>query len=103
MALKISLKQLGRKKQKMYRIVVREALVPRDGRYVEALGQYNPQQHPVLFDFNEDRVKYWLSVGAQPTETVARLLGNAGIMEKVQRTCKNSGVSRKELKAQAGA
>lgn len=94
---------MGRKKQKIYRIVVREALVPRDGRYVEALGQYNPRQKPVLFDFNEDRVKYWLSVGAQPTETVARLLGNAGIIEKVQRTCKNPGVSRKELKAQAEA
>lgn len=74
MALKIRLMRTGKKKQPSYRVVVKEARSPRSGRYVELVGTYNPLVEPSEIKLNQERIKYWISVGAQPTETVQRLI-----------------------------
>ncbi|MBT5953284.1 30S ribosomal protein S16 [bacterium] len=84
MALKIRLKRLGKKKKPYYRVVVAENTWARDGKTVEDIGMYDPLQKPAKFEVKEDRVKHWLGVGAQPTETLTRLLGNEGLVPKVQ-------------------
>jgi small subunit ribosomal protein S16 len=98
LAVKIRLKRFGKKKQAHYRVVIAESSQPRDGKNIEIVGSYNPTVEPSYFDVNDERVKYWLSVGAQPTETVARLLGEKGIMEKIKKVPKEPGVSKKERK-----
>lgn len=83
MALKIRLTRGGAKKRPYYRIVIAEATAPRDGRFLEKVGAYNPmvaQDHPERLTLNEERIKHWLSVGAQPTDRVARFLGKAGLI-----------------------
>lgn len=83
MALKIRLARAGAKKRPFYRIVVAEATAPRDGRFVEKVGTYNPmlsQDSAVRVVLEAERIRYWLSVGAQPTDRVARFLGKADIM-----------------------
>ena len=80
MALKIRLARGGSKKRPFYRIVVAEATSPRDGRFVERVGSYNPvlpAGHAERIVLNAERLKYWLSVGAQPTDRVAKFLGHA--------------------------
>jgi small subunit ribosomal protein S16 len=79
---KIRLRRTGAKKKPHYRLVAADSQAPRDGRFVEILGHYNPRTDPVTFKFEEDRVLYWLSVGAQPTETVNKLLQNAGTLDR---------------------
>ena len=79
MAVKIRLKRMGQKKRPIYRIVVADARAPRDGRNIDEIGTYDPSQEPAAVNFNEEETKKWLANGAQPTETVARLLKNAGI------------------------
>lgn len=74
MALKIRLMRTGKKKQPSYRVVVKEARSPRSGKYIELLGTYNPLVEPSEVKLNEERIKYWISVGAKPTETVKRLI-----------------------------
>jgi small subunit ribosomal protein S16 len=74
MAVKIRLMRIGKKKQPSYRVVVKEARSPRTGKYIEQVGFYNPLSDPIDVRFEEERVNYWLGVGAQPTETVKRLL-----------------------------
>ncbi len=66
--------RMGAKKRPSYRIVVKEKLSKRDGSYLENLGTYNPTQQPAEINLNAERVQYWLSKGAQPTETVNRLI-----------------------------
>ncbi|MFD2265251.1 30S ribosomal protein S16 [Lacibacterium aquatile] len=83
MALKIRLTRGGAKKRPYYRIIVAEATAPRDGRFIEKLGAYNPmlpKEHADRVVLNAERVKHWLSVGAQPTDRVARMLGAAGVI-----------------------
>lgn len=75
MAVKIRLMRIGKKKQPSYRVVVKEARSPRSGKYIEQVGFYDPLTESKDVRFDEDRIKHWLSVGAQPTETVKRLLG----------------------------
>ena len=77
--LKIRLRRTGAKKQPSYRVVVAESTAPRDGTFLENLGHYNPLTNPTTFVVKEERVKEWLSRGAQPTERVARLLTSHGI------------------------
>lgn len=77
---KIRLSRVGAKKQPYYRIVVADADFPRDGRIVEMVGHYNPRTDPPTFDFDEERVRYWLGQGAQPTEAVARMLKKRGVL-----------------------
>ncbi|MCH5291558.1 MAG: 30S ribosomal protein S16 [Treponema sp.] len=77
---KIRLKRFGAKKRPFYRIVVQDARKPRDGKTIEELGVYQPVSPAEKQSaFNEDRVKYWLSVGAQPTPTVKRILNKNGL------------------------
>ena len=78
MALKIRLTRGGAKKRPIYRIVIAEATSPRDGRFIERVGTYNPmvaKEHPERLTLNTERIKHWLAVGAQPTDRVARFLG----------------------------
>lgn len=79
MAVKIRLKRMGKKKNPVYRIVVADSRSPRDGRFVEEIGTYDPNQEPSLVTVNEEAAKKWLANGAQPTETVGKLLKQAGI------------------------
>ena len=74
---RIRLARGGRKKKPFYRVVVAEASSPRDGRFIEKVGTYDPMTEPFSLNFQLDRIDYWLSVGAQPSETVKRLLVHA--------------------------
>jgi small subunit ribosomal protein S16 len=73
---------MGRKKRPFYRVVVADARAPRDGRFIESIGYYNPMTDPAEVNFKEDRVFYWLSNGAQPTDTVKSLLRKQGLWLK---------------------
>ncbi len=73
------LTRVGSKKNPIYRVVVADSRSPRDGRFIEIVGRYNPQTEPSTIDLDEDRVKEWLSKGAQPSNTVSRLLKIANI------------------------
>ena len=74
MAVKIRLTRIGSKKNPIYRVVVADSRSPRDGRFIEIVGRYNPQPDPSIIEFDEAKVKDWLSKGAQPSATVQRLL-----------------------------
>jgi small subunit ribosomal protein S16 len=79
--LKIRLARVGKKKQPTYRVVVADARAPRDGRYVEVVGSYNPRTEPTTFVIDEEKVKGWLSKGAQPTMIMQKLLAKQGLMQ----------------------
>ena len=79
MAVKIRLRRMGKKKAPYYRIVVADSRDKRDGKFIEEIGTYDPTQEPSAYKIDEEAAKKWLSVGAQPTETVAKLLKKAGI------------------------
>ncbi|WP_167957001.1 30S ribosomal protein S16 [Anaerosporobacter faecicola] len=81
MAVKIRLKRMGQKKAPFYRVVVSDSRSPRDGRFIEEIGTYDPTQEPSAFNVNEEAAQRWLSNGAQPTETVNRLFKKAGIVK----------------------
>lgn len=98
MAIKIRLKRLGKKKQPVYRVVVADSRQARGGRSIEVLGLYDPTTEPVQFKFDADRIKYWMSVGAKPSDPVQRLLGAEGVIPVVKRVSATSGVSRKDAK-----
>ncbi len=83
--LRIRLSRTGAKKQPSYRIVVADSEMKRDGRYVERIGHYNPRIEPLEYKIDEDRALYWLSVGAQPSDAVRRLLEKQGTMERLVR------------------
>jgi small subunit ribosomal protein S16 len=80
MAVRIRLARVGAKKQPSYRVVVADSRAARDGRSIETIGHYNPRTDPVEIRIDADRVRHWLARGAQPSETVARLLRQAGIV-----------------------
>jgi small subunit ribosomal protein S16 len=79
---KIRLRRIGAKKQPTYRFVVADARAPRDGRFIEILGHYNPRTEPKTVVVDEAKAKEWLTKGAQPSETVRRLFAERGIMER---------------------
>ena len=81
MAVKIRLTRLGSKKAPFYRVVVADSRFPRDGRFVEEIGYYNPLTNPVEIKIDSEKAQKWISNGAQPTETVKSLLKKAGITE----------------------
>ena len=81
MAVKIRLRRMGAKKTPFYRIVVADSRYPRDGRFIEEIGYYNPLTEPKTFKVDEEKAKKWISNGAQPTDTVKRLLKNKGIID----------------------
>lgn len=82
MAVKLRLQRKGRTKAPFYHIVAADARAPRDGRFIEKIGTYNPLTVPATIEINRDRAFYWLTVGAQPTDTVHAILGFKGILYK---------------------
>lgn len=80
MAVRIRLKRMGAKKRPVYRVVVADARAPRDGRFIETLGTYNPLRDPVQVTLKTDRVQLWLSRGAQPSDSVRNLLVREGLL-----------------------
>ncbi|MBK7379973.1 MAG: 30S ribosomal protein S16 [Ignavibacteriales bacterium] len=82
MAVKLRLRRMGKKKQPMYKVVAADSRSPRDGKFLEAVGSYNPLTNPHTVELLEDRIFYWLNVGAQPTDTVRSLLRQKGILMK---------------------
>ena len=79
MAVKLRLTRVGSKKNPIYRVVVADSRSPRDGRFIDIVGRYNPQTNPSTIELDEDKVRHWLGNGAQPTEAVARLIKVKGI------------------------
>ena len=86
MAVKIRLRRVGRKKAPMYRIVVADSKSPRDGKFIEIVGQYQPRTGDQALNLDTDRVNHWLNVGAQPTDTVRSLLRKAGVLKERHET-----------------
>src|SRR5579863_2675045 len=79
---KIRLRRMGAKKQQTYRFVVADARAPRDGRFIEILGHYNPRTEPRTVVVDEEKARAWLAKGAQPSDTVRRLFAEKGIVER---------------------
>ena len=108
MALKIRLARGGAKKRPFYRIVVAEASAPRDGRYVERVGTYNPmvpKDHEQRLTLKSERITYWLGQGAQPTERVQKMLAGAGLTEApvIREQPKKSAPGKKRAEREAEA
>ena len=80
MAVKLRLTRVGSKKNPIYRVVAADSRSPRDGKFIEIVGRYNPQTDPSTIDIDAEKVQKWLATGAQPTESVRRLLKNTGIV-----------------------
>ena len=81
MAVKIRLRRMGMKKSPFYRVVVADSRYPRDGKFIEEIGTYNPMVNPAEFKVDADKAKTWIKNGAQPTETVKSLLKKNGIID----------------------
>jgi small subunit ribosomal protein S16 len=79
LAVVIRLKRMGTTKKPHYRVVVTDSRSPRDGRFIEEIGYYQPRQEPAEIKIDEERIKYWLSTGAQPSEPVKELIKKSGI------------------------
>lgn len=82
MATKIRLQRHGRKSYAFYQIVVADSRAPRDGKFIERIGSYNPNTNPATVDLNFERALYWLQVGAQPTDTTRNILSREGVCMK---------------------
>ena len=82
MSVKIRLKRMGMKKKPFHRVVVADIRSPRDGRFIEEIGYYNPMTKPAEIKVDNERAQYWLGVGAQPTDTVRILLKKTGAIEE---------------------
>ncbi len=95
MAVKLRLRRIGKKKQPIYKVVAADSRSPRDGKFLEAIGLYNPLTDPFTLDIKEDRAMYWLNVGAQPTDTVKSLLSQKGIILK--RELQRRGLSQEKI------
>ena len=81
---KIRLRRMGAKKTPFYRIVVADSRYPRDGRFIEEIGTYNPLAEPAVVNVNADRAQEWIKNGAQPTDTVRGILKKAGVLNLVR-------------------
>lgn len=97
MAVRIRLRRMGAKKRPFYRIVVADSRSPREGRFIESLGQYSPIDKPASVKVNEERVYYWLKNGALPTDTVNSLLRKIGLLRKWAALKKGVDVSGMEI------
>ena len=98
MAVKLRLRRMGKKKQPIYKMVAADSRSPRDGKFLEAVGFYNPLTNPHTLDLKEDRIMYWLNVGAQPTHTVKSLLRQQGIILKKELVSK--GLDEEKVKSE---
>lgn len=101
--IKIRLRRVGAKKQPSYRVVVADSKTARDGRFIETIGFYNPRTEPETVQIDEGRALYWLSVGAQPTDMVARLLEKQGTMARFARLKAGEPLEVLQAEADAGA
>ena len=101
MAVKIRLMRVGKKKQPTYRVVVADARSPRDGRFLEILGQYAPRQEPSLVTIDSERALHWLNAGAQPTESAAKLLQISGVWDAYQDANGKVAASKPKVKTKA--
>jgi len=79
---KIRLRRTGKTKQPSYRLVVADSRSPRDGKFIEIIGHYNPIRQPKVLEVKADRARYWLSVGAQPSEIAAKLLQRVNVLDE---------------------
>jgi small subunit ribosomal protein S16 len=100
---RIRLRREGLKRQPIYRIVVADRESPRNGRYIEIIGLYNPRTEPITMEIEEDRALYWLSVGAQPSEAVARILEKTGTNGRLERLRKGEAMETLVAEAQTAA
>jgi small subunit ribosomal protein S16 len=98
---KIRLRRVGGKKQPSYRVVVADSRSPRDGRFIEIIGFYNPRTEPPTMDMKEDRVLHWLTQGAQPTGAVTVMLKRMGTLDRLARL--KSGEALEGLLSEAAA
>ena len=98
MAVKIRLMRVGKKKQPSYRVVVTDGRSPRDGRFIEVLGQYAPRAEPSVVTIDSDRALHWLRVGAQPTEQVGKLLEIAGVWDAYKAAVGKDSVAKPKAK-----
>ena len=98
MAVKLRLRRMGKKKQPIYKMVAADSRSPRDGKFLEAVGFYNPLTNPHTLNLKEDRIMYWLNVGAQPTHTVKSLLRQKGITLKKELLTK--GLDEEKVKSE---
>jgi small subunit ribosomal protein S16 len=98
LAVKLRLRRMGKKKQPIYKIVAADSRSPRDGKFLEAVGFYNPLTNPHTLDLKEDRILYWLNVGAQPSSTVKSLLRQKGITLKKELMSK--GLDEEKIKSE---
>ena len=101
MAVKIRLMRVGKKKQPTYRVVVADSRSPRDGRYIEILGQYEPRQEPSVFTIDNDKTLGWLRKGALPTEQVHKLLIGNGVWAEYESGLKGESRITKTARAKA--
>ena len=101
MAVKLRLMRMGKTKQPTYRVVATDARSPRNGRFIELLGTYEPRREPSTIKLNTDKINHWLSVGAQPTERVQKILIAEGILDKA--AADKTVVGKKALKRPAKA
>ncbi len=97
MAVKLRLKRMGKKRQPIYKVVAADVRAPRDGKFIEAIGLYNPKTEPTTVEIDEERALYWLGVGAQPTQTVKHLLSRKGILLKKELI--KQGLSEEQITA----
>jgi small subunit ribosomal protein S16 len=101
LAVKIRLMRVGKKKQPTYRVVVADARSPRDGRFLEILGQYAPREEPSLVTINGERALHWLNAGAQPTESAAKLLQIAGVWDAYKESNGKVAAAKPKVKSKA--
>jgi len=99
-AVRIRLRRIGKKKQPQYRLIVADSRAPRDGRFIETIGHYNPRVEPPLIRVNEERALHWLGNGAQPSDTARSILEKAGVL---QRTAAPAQASPSAPAAKAGS
>jgi small subunit ribosomal protein S16 len=98
LAVKLRLRRMGKKRQPVYKVVAADVRSPRDGKFIEAIGLYNPKTDPATIEIQEDRALYWLGVGAQPTDTVKNILSSKGIL--LRRELTKRGLSEEQIELQ---
>jgi len=96
---RIRLRRTGLRHQPSYRVVVSDKESPRDGRFIEILGSYNPRTEPFTLDIDEERAYYWMSVGAQPSESLMKLFKSAGVQARYERV--KGGEAKEAVLAEA--
>lgn len=100
---RIRLRRVGLKGQPSYRVVVADKESPRDGRFLEILGNYNPRTQPAWIELDEPRVYHWLNIGAQPSESVMQVFQSAGLLDRYERYKKGEELETLAAEAKAAA